>query len=115
MLVALVAVVSFAVLVVLPPAFLALVVRVFAAPTSPPAAKIDGGTFSYVEIAADAALKGPAAKAGEHILAFDAAAWFRHTHAAAIKGGVVSYADARYATPLPDAEIKPGAAVIVFL
>jgi hypothetical protein len=36
MLVALVAVVSFAVLVVLPPAFLALVVRVFAAPTSSP-------------------------------------------------------------------------------
>ena len=34
MLVALVAVISFAVLVVLPPAFLALVVRVFAAPTS---------------------------------------------------------------------------------
>jgi hypothetical protein len=34
MLVALVAVISFAVLVVLPPAFLALVARVFAAPTS---------------------------------------------------------------------------------
>jgi hypothetical protein len=36
MLVALVAVVSFAVLVVLPPAFLALVVRLFAAPTLSP-------------------------------------------------------------------------------
>jgi hypothetical protein len=36
MLVALVAVVSFAGLVVLPPAFLALAVRVFAAPTSAP-------------------------------------------------------------------------------
>jgi hypothetical protein len=79
------------------------------------AAKIDGGTFNYVEIAADAALKGPPAKAGEHILAFDGAAWFQHTHAAAIKGGVVSYADARYATPLRDAELEPGAAVIVFL
>ena len=79
------------------------------------AAKIDGGTFDYIEIAAGAALKGPPAKAGEHILAFDGAAWFQHTHAAAIKGGIVSYADARYATPLSDAEIKPGAAVIVFL
>jgi hypothetical protein len=36
MLVALVAVISFAVLVVLPPAFLALVVRVFTAPTLSP-------------------------------------------------------------------------------
>ena len=79
------------------------------------AAKVDGGTFPYVELAADAALKGPPAKAGERVLVFDGAQWFQHTHAAAIKGGVVSYAEAHYATPLPAAEIKPGAAVIVFL
>ena len=36
MLVALVAVISFVVLVVLPPAFLALAIRVFAAPTATP-------------------------------------------------------------------------------
>ena len=47
--------------------------------------------------------------------AFDGAPWFQHTHAAAIKAGVVSYAEAHYATPLPAAEIKPGAVVIVFL
>jgi hypothetical protein len=79
------------------------------------AAKIDGGTFRYVEIAADAALKGPPAKPGERVLVFDGGPWFQHTHAAAIKAGVVSYADAHYASPVPDAEIKPGAAVIVFL
>jgi hypothetical protein len=79
------------------------------------AAKIDGGTFPYVEIAADAVLKGPPAKAGERVLVFDGAPWFQHTHAAAIKAGVVSYAEAHYATPLPTAEIKPGAVVIVFL
>ena len=77
--------------------------------------KVDGGTFHYVEIAVDAALKGTPAKADERVRVFSEAAWFRHTHAAAIKGGVVSYVDAHYATPIPDPEIKPGAAVIVFL
>src|SRR5436190_2042905 len=79
------------------------------------AVKVDGGTFNYVEIVADAALKGPPAKPGERVLVFDGAPWFQHTHAAAIKAGVVSYADAHYATPIPDTEIKPGAGVIVFL
>lgn len=77
--------------------------------------KVDGGTFHYVEIAVDAALKGTPAKAGEHVRVFNGAEWFQHTHAAAIKGGVVSYVDPRYATPIPGGELKPGAAVIVFL
>jgi hypothetical protein len=77
--------------------------------------KVDGGTFHYVEVAVDAALKGPAAKAGERVRVFDPSEWFHHTHAAAIKGGVISYADPHYATPLPGAAIKPGAVVIVFL
>ncbi len=77
--------------------------------------KIDGATFHYVEMAADAALKGPPVKAGERVRVFSEAEWFHHTHAAAIKGGVVSYADPHYATPIPDAELKPGAAIIVFL
>ena len=78
--------------------------------------KVDGGTFHYVEIAVEAVLKGTPAKAGERVRVFSGAEWFQHTHAAAgIKGGVVSYADPHYATPLPAAEIKPGAAVIVFL
>ena len=77
--------------------------------------KIDGGKFHYVEIAVDAALKGTPAKADERVRVFSEAEWFQHTHAAAIKGGVVSYVDAHYATPIPDAELKPGAAVIAFL
>jgi hypothetical protein len=77
--------------------------------------KVDGGTFHYVEIAVDAALKGTPAKADERLRVFGEAEWFRHTHAAAIKGGVVSYVDVHYATPIPGAELKPGAAVIVFL
>ena len=77
--------------------------------------KVEGGTFHYVELAAEAVLKGTPAKAGERLRVFSEAEWFRHTHAAAIKGGVVSYADSHYATPIPAAEIKPGAAVIVFL
>jgi len=77
--------------------------------------KIDGGTFHYVEIAVDAALKGTAAKPGERVRVFDGAEWFQHTHAAALEGGVVSYADPHYATPLPAAELKAGASVIAFL
>ena len=77
--------------------------------------KVDGGTFHYVEIAVDAVLKGPPAKPDERLRVFSATEWFRHTHAAAIKGGVVSYADVHYATPIPVAEIKPGTAVMVFL
>ena len=77
--------------------------------------KVDGGTFHYMEIAVDAALKGTPAKADERVRVFSEAEWFRHTHAAAIKSGVVSYVDLHYATPIPGAEIKPGAAVIVFL
>jgi hypothetical protein len=77
--------------------------------------KVDGGTFHYVEIAVDTALKGTPAKAGERVRVFNGAEWFQHTRAAAIKGGVVSYADPHYATPIPGAELKPGAAVIVFL
>jgi hypothetical protein len=77
--------------------------------------KIDGGTFHYVDVAVDAVLKGPPAKPGEIIRAFSGAEWFQHTHAAMINSGVVSYADPHYATPIPDAEIKPGAVVIVFL
>ncbi|HXU05470.1 MAG TPA: hypothetical protein VN903_31140 [Polyangia bacterium] len=77
--------------------------------------KVDGGTFHTVEIAVDAVLKGPPAKPAERIRVFSGSEWFQHTHAAAIKAGVVSYADPHYATPIADAEIKPGTAVIAFL
>ena len=77
--------------------------------------KVDGGTFHSVDVSVEAVLKGAPAKPGESIRVFNGAEWFQHTHAAAIKGGVVSYADPHYATPVPDAELKPGAVVIVFL
>src|SRR6187551_2101809 len=77
--------------------------------------KVDGATFHYVELTVESALKGPPARSDERLRVFSEAEWFRHTHAAAIKGGVVSYADVHYATPIPDAELKPGAAVIAFL
>ena len=77
--------------------------------------KVDGGKFRSVDVIVEAVLKGAPAKPGESIRVFDGAEWFQHTHAAALKGGVVSYADPHYATPVPDAELKPGAVVIVFL
>ena len=77
--------------------------------------KVDGGTFHSVDVTVEAVLKGAPAKPGEGIRVFNGAEWFQHTHAAAIRGGVVSYADPHYATPVPDAQLKPGAAVLVFL
>jgi hypothetical protein len=77
--------------------------------------KVDGGTFHSVDVTVEAVLKGAPAKPGERIRVFNGAEWFQHTHAAAIKGGVVSYADPHYATPLPAAELKPGAVAIAFL
>jgi hypothetical protein len=77
--------------------------------------KVDGGTFHAVDVAVEGVLKGAPAKAGERVRVFNGAEWFQHTHAAAIKGGVVSYADPHYATPIPAAEIKPGTVVLVFL
>jgi hypothetical protein len=77
--------------------------------------KVDGGTFHSVDVSVEAVLKGAPARPDERIRVFNGAEWFQHTHAAALKGGVVSYVDPHYATPVPDAELKPGAAVIVFL
>ena len=77
--------------------------------------KVDGGTFHSVDVSVEAVLKGAPAKPGESIRVFNAMEWFHHTHAAALKGGVVSYVDPHYATPVRDAELKPGAVVIVFL
>ena len=77
--------------------------------------KVDGATLHAIDVAIEGVLKGAPAPAGAVISVFDPMEWFRHTHAAALRGGVVSYVDARYATPLPDADIKPGAALIVFL
>jgi hypothetical protein len=77
--------------------------------------KLDGGVLQGVEIAVDRALKGAPARPAERIRVFEPGDWFRHTHAAAMRGGVVSYADPRYATPVPDGELVPGAVVIAFL
>src|SRR5437762_3567175 len=55
--------------------------------------KIDGGSFHYVEIAVAAVLKGSPVRPGETVRVFEESEWFQHTHAAAIKAGVVSYAD----------------------
>jgi hypothetical protein len=83
--------------------------------TGTPAATIEGKSFASVEIAVERTLKGANGRPGETLRVFDPGAWFQHTHAAAIKGGVVSYEDPRYATPVPAGEIKKGARLLVFL
>jgi hypothetical protein len=83
--------------------------------TGRPELKLDGGTLHSVEIAVDRVLKGAPARKDERVRVFDSREWFQHTHAAAIRGGVVSYADPHYATPVPNAGLAPGAVVLVFL
>jgi hypothetical protein len=63
--------------------------------------EIDGERFGALEVRVDAALKGPSAHPGEVLRLFEPAPWFRHTHAAVIKAGVISYAEPRYASPSP--------------
>jgi hypothetical protein len=87
--------------------------------------KIDGGgggggggggkAIASLEVRIDGVIKGAPARPGETLRVLDPGVWYRHTHAAAIKGGVVSYAEVRYATPLPRAELEAGAPALFFL
>src|SRR5689334_23031662 len=72
-------------------------------------------TFSTIEIGVERTLKGPAGRPGETLRVFDPGQWFQHTHEAAIRGGVISYEDPRYATPVRPSEIKKDAVLIFFL
>ena len=74
-----------------------------------------GKKFSNVEIAVDKTLKGAPGPGGETLRVFDPGQWYQHSHEAAIKGGVVSYEDPRYATPVPARDIKKGATFVFFL
>jgi hypothetical protein len=78
-------------------------------------ATVDGATLFSLEVVVDKTLKGPAGKPGEHVRVFDPGQWFAHTHAAAIKGGVISYEDPRYATTVAERDLKKGATLIFFL
>jgi hypothetical protein len=78
-------------------------------------ARIDGATLWSLEVAVDKALKGRPGAPGEIVHVFDPGQWFAHTHAAAIRAGVISYEDPRYATPVAPAELKKGAVLIFYL
>jgi hypothetical protein len=78
-------------------------------------AVIDRQSFSSIEIAVEKSLKGAPGRPGETLRVFDPGEWFQHTHEAAIKGGVVSYEDPRYATPVPARDLKKGATFVFFL
>jgi hypothetical protein len=78
-------------------------------------AVIEGKQFASIELSVEKALKGAPARAGETLRVFDAGQWFQHTHAAAIRGGVVSYEDPRYATAVPARDLTKGATLIFFV
>ena len=77
--------------------------------------QIDGAKLFSVQVAVDKTLKGAPGAPGEIVRLFDPAQWFAHTHAAAIRAGVISYEDPRYATPVAPAELKKGAVLIFYL
>jgi hypothetical protein len=78
-------------------------------------AQIDGATLSSLQVAVDKTLKGSPGAPGEIVRLFDPGQWFAHTHAAAIRAGVISYEDPRYATRVTPAELKKGAVLIFYL
>jgi hypothetical protein len=75
----------------------------------------EGTKFFSLEVAVGKTLKGSGGRKGEIVRVFDPGQWFAHTHAAAIRGGVISYEDPRYPTPVASAALKPGAVLIFFL
>jgi hypothetical protein len=75
----------------------------------------EGTKFFSLEVAVGKTLKGPNGGKDEIVRVFDPGQWFAHTHAAAIRGGVISYEDPRYATPVAPAELKKGAVLVFFL
>src|SRR5947207_1490785 len=75
----------------------------------------EGTKFFSLEVAVGKTLKGAAGRKGEIVRVFDPGQWFAHTHAAAIHGGVISYEDPRYPTPVAPAELKKGAVLLIFL
>ena len=83
--------------------------------TGTPTFKLGGTVFQTLEVRIDGVLKGAPARTGETVRVFSPGAWFHHTHAAAIKGGVVSYAEAHYATPVPRAALVSGTPALFFL
>ncbi len=60
-------------------------------------------------------LKGKAAGPDETVCLFHPGQWYRHTQAAAIKGGVVSYHDPRYRKPVPEEAFLVGKEYVFFL
>jgi hypothetical protein len=77
--------------------------------------RFEGDTFHVLEVRADGALKGAAPRGGETFRLFSPGAWYQHTHAAVIKGGVVSYAETHFPRPIPRRELEAGAPALFFL
>jgi hypothetical protein len=74
-----------------------------------------GKPFWRLEIAVEKTIKGAPGRPGEVIHIFNPGQWFQFTHAAAIRGGVISYEDPRYHTPVQPRELKKGTVLIFFL
>jgi hypothetical protein len=75
----------------------------------------EGTGFPFLRIRTQRALKGPEARAGEELRVFSSMDWFRHEQADALRGGIISYVDARYSEALPLEQVAPGIDVLVFL
>jgi len=83
--------------------------------TAIPAVNIEGDEFHSIDVTVEKVLKGKPGDAGEKIRIFNPGAWFQHSHAAAIKGDVISYSDPHYQSKVKSEDVKPGAKLIFFL
>lgn len=79
------------------------------------AAQPDGQALWCVRLRVERLLKGAGIPDGTALRIFSPGEWFRHTHAALLQGGVVSYADPHYADGLAPDRIEAGMRLLVFL
>lgn len=75
----------------------------------------EGAALSCLRVRVERTIKGPVAGAGAELRIFCPMEWFQHTHAEALKGGVISYADTSYEDGLAPDQIGAGAPVLIYL
>jgi hypothetical protein len=78
-------------------------------------ASAEGRVLHYFRIRVEKTLKGPGSPTGEELRVFCSMEWSHHTHAQALKDGVISYADIRLVDGIPDDQIHTGMNILFFL
>jgi hypothetical protein len=78
-------------------------------------AQSEGQSLGFHRVEVLRVLKGEGLAPGQELRIFSPAPWFQHTHAAALRGGVISYSDSRYSGGLDASRIIPGTEILFYL